>query len=141
MNDQMTVVVDADMIIAQLDNEDTHHANVLRISDFLIKQKAQILYPVTAIAEANAHIQRVLGDSVRAHRMATAFIDTDVQVIKVNHHIFQQAVKYFSPTMSKKNTLFDCIVVAIAEKHHADAIFSFDKFYQKNGFKLASELL
>lgn len=41
---------------------------------------------------------------------------------------------------SKHATLFDGIVAAVAEKYQADAIFSFDKFYKRKGFKLASEL-
>ncbi len=41
---------------------------------------------------------------------------------------------------SKHNTLFDAVVAATAKKYQADAIFSFDKFYKKQGFKLASEL-
>ena len=47
---------------------------------------------------------------------------------------------YFNPDTSKKNTLFDCTVAAVAEEYKADAIFSFDKFYKSKGFKLASEL-
>jgi len=49
-------------------------------------------------------------------------------------------MQYFSSTTSKKNTLFDCIVAVTAEENKADAIFSFDKFYKRKGFKLASEI-
>lgn len=66
--------------------------------------------------------------------------DPSIQVVEVNQQMLTTALKYFSPSASKKNTLFDCIVAAVVEEHQADAIFSFDKFYKKEGFKLASEL-
>jgi predicted nucleic acid-binding protein len=62
-------------------------------------------------------------------------------VVEVNKQTLIKASDYFSPKTSKKNTLFDCIVAALAEEYKADAIFSFDRFYSRNGFKLASELL
>ena len=41
---------------------------------------------------------------------------------------------------SKQNTLFDCIIATVARKYSAGAIFSFDKWYTKIGFTLASEI-
>lgn len=64
----------------------------------------------------------------------------EVEVAEINKQTLIHALNYFSPITSKKNTLFDCIVAAVAEEYKADAIFSFDKFYKKKGFKLASEL-
>ena len=46
---------------------------------------------------------------------------------------------YFNPKMSKKNTLFDCVVAAVAKKYKVDAIFSFDDFYKKSGFTLTED--
>lgn len=71
---------------------------------------------------------------------AVTFTEPGIQVVEVNQETIKTAIKYFSPTTSKKNTLFDCIVAGVAEENKADAIFSFDKFYKSKGFKLASEL-
>src|SRR3989338_3365440 len=140
MNNQLKIVVDADAIIARANPDDVHHQEATEISKNLIDLKAQVYYPVTAIAESNAYIQRVLKSTAGAYHTAKVFIDSDLQVVEVNQNIIKNAMNFFSPNTSKKNTFFDCIIAAIAKEYHADAIFSFDKFYPKNGFKLASDL-
>lgn len=136
----LIVVVDADAIIAQTNSKDSLHQRAEEISQKLIRQNVEIIYPVTAIAEATAHMQRVLGDTVSAFGTAQLMSSPSANVIEVNKQTLSQAMNYFSSTASKKNTLFDCIVATIAEEYKADAIFSFDKFYEKKGFKLASNL-
>lgn len=141
MNNPPKVVVDADAIIAQANPSDQHHQTAVIISGSLANMNAQVIYPATAIAEANAYMQRVLNSTASAYGTAVIFTDPNVQVAEVNQETLKNAIQYFSPTTSKKNTLFDCIVAAVADNSKADAIFSFDKFYKSKGFKLASELL
>jgi len=76
-----------------------------------------------------------------AYGTAVAFSDPNVSVVAVNQDTIKHAIQFFSPTTSKKNTLYDCIIAAVAEENKADAIFSFDQFYKKQGFKLASEFV
>ena len=141
MNKPLKVVVDADAIIAQVNPYDHHHLIAGSISKYLIEMNAQLIYPSTAVVESNAFIQRPLNSTASAYGTAVVFTNPDVQIAEVNQKTLKNALKYFSPTTSKKNTLFDCIVAAVAEEQKADAIFSFDKFYKKKGFKLASELI
>ncbi len=141
MNNSPKVIVDADAIIAQADKNDKHHHVAEIISKFLVNMDAHIIYPATAIAESNAYIQRVLNSTASAYDTAIVFTDPNVQVGEVDQKVLKNALKHFSPTTSKKNTLFDCIILSIAEEYKADAIFSFDKFYKRKGFKLASELI
>lgn len=140
MNDPLKIIVDADAIIAQVNPNDAHHQTATKISEFLTRENAQVIYPATAIAESNAYMQRVLNSTASAYDTAVVFIDPSVQVADVSQETLKNALKYFSPITSKKNTLFDCIVAAVAEDQKADAIFSFDKFYKSKGFKLAGEL-
>ena len=140
MDRSVIVVVDADAIIARTDPDDFHHKKAVQISENLIDMNAQVLYPVTAVAEANAYVQRVLNSTASAYGTAELMTSPSVQVVEVNKQTLVDALKYFSPITSKKNTLFDCLVAAVAEEYKADAIFSFDKFYQRKGFKLASDL-
>lgn len=140
MNKQPVVVVDADAIIAQTDSKDPHHKKANRISQQLILLQARVLYPMTAVAEANAHVQRVLGSTATAYGIAQFMASPTTDVVEVNKQTLVNALGYYSPTTSKKNSLFDCIVAAVAQEYKADAIFSFDKFYKSKGFKLASEL-
>lgn len=136
----LTVTVDADALIAQINAADAHHQAALKISQFLLAQQVQVMYPVTAIVEATTYIQRVLQSPRSAYDTANLFTDSQLQVIEVNQEILKKAYNYFSPRASKKHTLFDCIVAAVAEIYQADAIFSFDKFYKQKGFTLASDL-
>ena len=141
MKKSLLVVVDADAIVALAHPFDANHKKSNRISKKLVKLNAQVIYPATAIAEAVTVIQRVLGSGTTADGTAVSFIEPDVSIVEIGHDIYSNAVdKYFAPDASKKNTLFDCIVASVAEKYQANAIFSFDNFYKKQGFKLASEL-
>jgi predicted nucleic acid-binding protein len=136
----ITVVVDADAIIAQANPNDILHNRAVLVSQRLTQMNAQMLYPVTAIAEAATHMQRVLNSNASAYGTISLFTEPNVHVVEVNQQTLSLALHYFNPTTSKKNTVFDCVVAAIAEDKQADAIFSFDKFYKKQGFTLAEEL-
>ena len=140
MSKQLVVVIDSDAIIAQTNPDDVLHRKTLEVSLKLISLNARILYPTSTLAEASAHIQRVLKDSISAHNVAQTVRNPAFEIVEINQDTLLLALIYFSPTSSKKNTLFDCIVAAVAEEKQADAIFSFDNFYKKKGFKLASEL-
>lgn len=137
---KIIVIGDADAIIAQTNPDDIHHQTANNISASLKSKDAQVIYPVTAILEAATHMQRVLNSTASAYGTAVVFSNPDIQIVEVNQNTLKSAIKYFDPHTSKKNTLFDCTIAAVAEEYKADAIFSFDKFYKTKGFKLASEL-
>lgn len=134
------VVGDADAIIAQANSKDSNHNKAVRIAQEFIASQVRVIYPVTAVIEAVTHIQRALNSGITAFGTAQLMVDPAIEVVEVNKQTLTQAINYFSPTTSKKNTLFDCVVAATAQEYQADAIFSFDKFYKSKGFKLASEL-
>ncbi|MBI2028921.1 type II toxin-antitoxin system VapC family toxin [Candidatus Gottesmanbacteria bacterium] len=140
MSNSLRVIADADAIVAQVSPNDSLHLKAVKTAENLVKTNAQLLYPVTAVIEATTHIQRVLNSGATAYGTAAAFTDSNVSVIEVNQETLKHAMQFFSPTTSKKNTIYDCIVAALAEENDADAIFSFDKFYKSKGFKLASDM-
>lgn len=140
MSKPPVIVVDADAIIAQTNPNDKHHKNASAISRNLINMNARIIYPATTIAEAATHMQRVLNSTASAYGTVQFMSDPATQVAEINQQTLSSALKYFNPKASKKDTIFDCIVAAVAEEHEADAIFSFDRFYKTKGFKLASEI-
>ncbi|MBU1200838.1 PIN domain-containing protein [Patescibacteria group bacterium] len=139
---RLLIVVDADAIVAQVFKGDSNHARATEIVQKLMKAGVKIIYPVTAVCEAVTVIQRVLGSKIVARETAKLFTESDTSVVNVNGEIYFKAVsKYFSNAVSKKDTIFDCCVAAVADEYQADAIFSFDAFYKKKGFVLASELV
>ena len=54
--------------------------------------------------------------------------------------VLAEALTLFNPHGSKQNTLFDAVVAALAKRLDADAIFSFDSWYEKRGFRLVAQL-
>lgn len=141
MKSSPIVVADADVIVAQAHPEDVHHLKAGMIAQRLMRAEASVLYPVTAVTEAVTHLQRALSNGEAAFKVAQLMSSPAALVVEVNQQTLTNAMRYFSPKASKKNTLFDCIVAAVAEEIKADAIFSFDRFYKAQGFTLASELL
>lgn len=140
MSKPLVIVVDTDAIVAQVKKDDKNHQAATAISRSLVSSNAQVIYPATTVVEAVTFIQRPLNNLTVAYGTARLMAGSSAQVVAVNQKTLNNAMKYFSATGSKKNTLFDCIVIAVAEEYHADAIFSFDRFYKKQGFKLVSEI-
>jgi predicted nucleic acid-binding protein len=134
------VVVDADAIIAVTMVGDASHKRAILAEKRLKGEVVRVIYPVTAIAEAVTFMQRALSSGATARGAAESFCDPGVEKIDIDEGIFNMAVnKYFKYVASKKNTIFDCVVAAVADKYGTKRIFSFDEFYKKRGFKLVTE--
>lgn len=140
MNKPPIVIVNADAIVAQAYPDDSNHQKAVSISDKLNNLGAQVIYPATAVLEAVTVLQGRLNSGATAYGTAAVFTDPKVEVAEVSQTTLMGAMDHFSPTTSKKNTLFDCVVLVVADEKKADAIFSFDHFYKSKGFKLASDL-
>lgn len=134
------VIVDADAIVAQAYPADANHKLATSLSGKLNELAAQVIYPASAVLEATTVLQGKLNSGAIAYGTAVVLADPSIKVAAINQETLSNALKHFSATTSKKNTLFDCVVIAVAEEYKADAVFSFDKFYKSKGFKLASEL-
>ena len=140
MSNPPLVIVDADAIVAQAYPNDSNHGRAVTISDKLNNLSAQVIYPATAVVEATTVLQGRLNSPATAYGTASVFAGPNVNIAEVNQKTLTNAINYFSPTTSKKNTLFDCVVMAVADEYKADMIFSFDKVYKSKGYKLASDL-
>ncbi len=141
MSNPLRVVVDADAIIAQINSKDKHFQRSNEISRFLTERGAQVIYPSSVIVEAITFIQRVLNNPPGAYEAAVVLMNKNVEVVSVDGVLIRKALGFFGPRSSKKNTLFDCIVAAVAKEYDADAIFSFDHFYKSRGFTLVGDFL
>jgi len=56
-------------------------------------------------------------------------------------YFLKTAIGFYRPEGSKYNTFFDAIVAAVTKLTKADAIFSFDEWYKKQGFKITDEFM
>lgn len=136
----MIIIVDSDGLIGSLNPTDVHYSTSNKILSKLADVNARLLYPATTIAESVTFLQGRLNMPNLAGGIIKMIREDKIHIAPVDSDLLKNACSIMNLKSSKHNTLFDCIVVAIAEKYEADAIFSFDKFYKSKGFKLASEL-
>ena len=136
----MIVIVDSDGLIGISNPEDAHYLVSVRILQKLKMLNARLVYPATTIAESTAVLQIRLNKLDTANQIIEFTKSGVFQIESVDKTTLVNAAFFLNNDRSKHATIFDGIVAAIAQKYQADAIFSFDNFYKKKGFKLASEL-
>jgi predicted nucleic acid-binding protein len=136
----MIVIGDSDGLIGSLNPNDAHYSASNQILSYLEASQAKLLYPITVIAESVTFLQGRLNMPGLAEKLLNSINEDAIDIESVDANILKEASLLMNLKASKHHTLFDAIVCAVAEKHKADAIFSFDKFYKTKGFKLASDL-
>lgn len=137
---QLIVVGDTDGLIAVLSLEDANHESAVAIATKLLQLDAQIVFPITSIVETVTTLKRKLNKPDLAASVVARITSGALSIENVDTDMLTVALSVFDPTGSKKNTLFDALVVATAKKLNTKVIFSIDNWYTKLGFKLASEL-
>lgn len=130
------VLIDADAFVALIKKNDSNHQRAEKISDFLTK-KGSSLYTTNFVFSETIIVlsQRI------DHQTAINFIDDfknsrEVNLIRVDEEIEEAAIKIFKNQTSKNVSFGDCLNMAVLKRYKWDTIFSFDKVYKKNGFKL-----
>lgn len=134
------IVGDADVLVAFYYKADILHNRAINTSKKLIKKGVPVVFPNTAIAEAITTLHRKLSNSTAADLLNKHYKKGGFEVEYISEETMQQAAKLYNPQGSKQNTFFDALVAATAKKLSSNVIFSFDKWYEKQGFKLASNL-
>lgn len=135
------VVIDSDAIYAVYNHNDPLHSKAIKTLQGLNNNHFQLIYPASVIFEVMSLFQRVLSTPSVTMKIVD-MISRDLLVIYViDNEILKESTTIFKPTGSKKNTLVDCSVVAVAKKIKADGVFAYDAFYTKQSLKLAEELV
>ncbi len=140
INRNNIIVADADILVGLYFKNDVLHDKVSKINKKLLETGIRIIFPNTAIAEGITTLHRKLSNSTAAALLNQHYKKRILDVEYVDEQIMQEAAELYNPEGSKKNTFFDAIVAAVAKSLNADTIFSFDSWYKKVGFKLASDL-
>ena len=140
-NNEPLVIVDADAIISFVYIDDENHHRAKQLMQQLVVTDVSLLFPTTAICEAITVLRGKLNRPEDAKRILAKFQSGDFPVQAVDHAILTEAGTLFNPNGSKKNTLFDAVVAAIAKRMNADAIFSFDEWYRKIGMTLTDDFI
>jgi predicted nucleic acid-binding protein len=142
-NDAVPLVVigDADGLIALLQEDDSNHQKALQIARQCVEQRAEVIFPLTAIVEAVTTLQRRLRNPALAEKLRQQTIAGQLVIDEVDRETLKQASTLFNPFGSKQNTLFDAVVAVVARKYGATVIFSFDGWYKHIGLTLAHDLV
>lgn len=140
INKPLIVVGDTDGLIAVLHEEDVNHKKAVEIVAKLLAHDAQTVFPLTTITETITTLKRKLNQPDLAAKVIERITNGELSIENVDTEMLSEALRVFDPKSSKKNTLFDALVVATAKKLGTKIIFSTDEWYSKLGFTLAANL-
>mgnify|MGYP001592502687 CR=1 FL=1 len=135
------VVVDSDAIFAIYNPNDPLNAKAVKTFQKLITQGYQLIYPASVLFEIVSLFQRVLPVPTVTDKLVDMIKNDQILIHPIDTEILKKSAQLFDPSGSKKNTLIDCSVVAIAKKIKADGVFAYDAFYAKQGLELAERLV
>lgn len=141
MSKTLVVIADADALIASVTPEDANHQMALKINRRLEELEAHVIFPTTALVEGVTVLHRKIGNPQLTSGVVKKIVRGDFITELVDETHLKEAGEYFKASGSKKNTFFDAIVCAVAKRHQADYIFSFDDWYDKLGFELTEKII
>lgn len=139
-NQSLLVIGDTDGLIAILHEEDKNFRKAKETIAKLLQNDAQVIFPLTTIAETVTTLKRKLNQPELAAKVIKQITSSVLAIEDTDTKLLKSALLFFDPKSSKQNTLFDAIVAATAKKLNTKIIFSFDRWYEKLGFKLAYNL-
>ena len=135
------VVVDSDSIFAIYNPNDPLNTKATNTFQQLITQGFRLIYPTSVIFEVISLFQRVLPTPTVTTKLIDMIKNDQFLIHVIDHKLLKESAAIFKPDGSKKNTLVDCSVVAVAKKIKANGVFAYDSFYTKQGLKLAEDLI
>lgn len=136
-----TVVVDSDAIFAIYNPNDPLNSKATQTFQRLITKEFQLIYPTSVLFEIISLFQRVLSTPTLTQKLIEMIKNDQFLIHVIDNELLKESAIIFRPAGSKKNTLVDCSVVAVAKKIKADGVFAYDEFYKKQGLKLADGLI
>ncbi len=140
INRSFLVIGDTDCLIALLHTEDENHLRAKETTLQLLHNDAHVVFPLTSIVETVTTLKRKLNKPELAANVIHQITKGTLTIEDMDTNLLNQALTLFDPKGSKQNTLFDALVAALAKKKKTKIIFSFDQWYKKLGFTLASDL-
>ena len=137
---QLSVLIDADALVALAKVDDTNHKLALDLHRKLEQIKAIFYISPFTIPE----VSTVLSYKV-SHQAALEFLraarNSEFVELEFTMPVRNLSDKWFSKQTKKGVAYFDCVNMALFEYYRLDAIFSFDGIYKKNVFKIVNEII
>ena len=137
----LKILLDSDALIAMIEESDTSHVRAVKIFGALTQQNAHLFITSSVVAEVITTLQRKYGHRSAAGDLYERFMTNWVEIVPVGSDLLTSAHAYFTDSGSKQNTIFDAINIAAVKAHNFDAIFSFDRWYHRQGIRLVEDML
>ena len=132
------VLIDADALVGLINQSDALHSRSLRIVKFLAKNNLATIVLPSTILEAATALSRGIKRPDLAKELLADY--SRLEPVELPSEIFSKLLKIYNPTETTKNTPFDYFLLAYARIKQIDFVFSFDRFYEKQGLTLAEKL-
>ena len=132
------VLIDADALVGLINQSDALHSRSLRIVKFLAKNNLATIVLPSTILEAATALSRGIKRPDLTKELLTDY--SRLEPVELPSEIFSTLLKIYNPTETTKNTPFDYFLLAYARIKQIDFVFSFDRFYEKQGLTLAEKL-
>lgn len=126
------VFIDSDFFISLYIIKDAHHKMCLKLSKSL---KENLITSWDVIDEVITKL-RYYDSKSTALRFISDIEKQKILIIYPNHAYSKKAENIFEKQSKKHASLTDCMNMAIAKEKNIKYFLSFDKIYEKNGFKL-----
>lgn len=128
------IFIDADAFVSLLDKKDPNHKKAQKINDYIEELNHTLFTSNFAIGEVITVVSQNVG-----HRLAVAFgkklFAEEIFIIDVSRQHSIEALKRFAQQKSKNARFTDFINMVLMDELKIDTIFSFDKHYQKAGYR------
>ena len=133
------VLIDADALVGLINQNDALHSRCLQVVEFLSKNSLATTVLPPTILEAATALSRGIKRPDLAKQLLADYSQLKPAVLP--SEIFSNLIGVYNPTVTTKNTPFDYFLLAYAKIKQIDIIFSFDRFYEKQGLTPAEKLL
>lgn len=136
----LRILLDSDALIAMVEGSDASHERATEIFGELTARNARLFITSATVAEVITTLQRKYGHRSAAGDLYERLLTRWVEVVPVDRDLIADAHAYYTSSGSKQNTIFDAINIAAVKAHHLDAIFSFDRWYGRQGVSMVSDI-
>jgi len=136
---QSNIFIDADALVAISDISDSNHKKALKLAALLKEENLGLYISSFAFGEAvtvvsqNVNLKKAIELGKNIKRGMCLIIEANTK------HIYT-AFEMFSKQTSKNSRFTDMVNMVLMDELKIDTIFSFDKHYTQNGYKLLARI-
>ena len=130
----MRILVDADAYIALYSKSDALNNKAQQVLKRISNKRAKIFTTYDVVDEVTTKLSYHV-----SKKASLKFLDelniTETEIIFPTESSFTNTIKKIASIKSERVSFTDCANMAACKEYDMDAIFSFDKVYEKQGLK------